>query len=82
MEYKQIQENYQNNTLTRKESKSRCSPKGLFFYKNRFFVLNNAYLKNLILGEVHKKPYSGDMGYQKTIIALKKEYFWPKMKTI
>jgi hypothetical protein len=38
-------------------------------------------IKNLILVEVHKKPYSGHPGYQKTITTLKKEYFWPGMKT-
>lgn len=38
-------------------------------------------MKNLILTEVHKKPYPGHPKYQKTIISLKKEYYWPRMKT-
>ena len=37
--------------------------------------------KLLILDEVHKTPYSGHPGYQKTITMLRKEYFWPNMKT-
>ena len=39
------------------------------------------YLKLLILNELHKTPYSGYPGYQKIITMLKKEYFWPNMKT-
>ena len=38
-------------------------------------------VKLLILDEIHKTPYSGRPGYQKTITMLRKEYFWPNMKT-
>ena len=38
-------------------------------------------VKLLILDEIHKTPYSGHPGYQKTITMLRKEYFWPNMKT-
>ena len=34
----------------------------------------------LILNEVHKTPYSGHQGYQKTIIMLRNDYFLPNMK--
>ena len=34
----------------------------------------------LILNEIHKNPYSGHPGYQKTITMLQKDYFWPNMK--
>jgi hypothetical protein len=37
-------------------------------------------LKSSILDEVHKKPYSGHPGYQKTITTLRKLFFWPSMK--
>jgi hypothetical protein len=33
-----------------------------------------------ILDEVHKKPYSGHPGYQKTIATLRKLFYWPNMK--
>jgi hypothetical protein len=29
---------------------------------------------------MHKVPYVGHPGYQKTIVAVKKQYFWPGMK--
>ena len=38
-------------------------------------------VKLLILDEVHKTPYSGHPGYQKTVTMLRKEYFWPNMKS-
>ena len=47
-------------------------------YKDKLYVPK---VKLLILDEVHKTPYSGHPGYQKTITMLRKEYFWPKMKS-
>jgi len=49
--------------------------------KNKLYIPNSADLKTLILNEVHKKPYSGHRGYQKTITMLRKEFYWPKMKS-
>ena len=45
------------------------------------YVPNIPKVKLLILDEIHKTPYSGHLGYQKTITMLRKEYFWPNMKT-
>ena len=39
-----------------------------------------AYLKLLILNEMHKPPYAGHPGYQKMIVALRKRLFWPRLK--
>ena len=38
-------------------------------------------IKLLILDEVHKTPYSGHPGYQKTVTMLRNEYFLPNMKS-
>ena len=38
-------------------------------------------VKLLIMDEVHKTPNSGHLGYQKTVTMLRKEYFWPNMKS-
>ena len=54
--------------------------KGLLLYKDRLYVLNVPKIKLLILNEIHKTPYSGHPGYQKTITMLRKDYFWPNMK--
>ena len=45
------------------------------------YVPNVPKVKLLILDEIHKTPYLGHPGYQKTITMLIKEYFWPNMKT-
>ena len=50
-------------------------------HKDRIYVPNVPKIKLLILDEIHKTPYSGHPGYQKTITMLRKEYFWPNMKT-
>ena len=41
--------------------------KGLIHYKNRLYIPNLPKIKLLILNEIHKSPYSGHPGYQKTI---------------
>ena len=37
-------------------------------------------VKHEILDEYHKTPYVGHSGYQKLILALRKNMFWPCMK--
>ena len=54
--------------------------KGYLLYKNRLYIPNVPKIKLLILNGIHKTPYSGHPGYQKTITMLEKDYFWPNMK--
>ena len=54
--------------------------KGLLLYKDRLYVPNVLKIKLLILDQIHKTPYLGHPGYQKTITMLRKDYFWPNMK--
>ena len=54
--------------------------KGLILYKNRLYIPNVPKIKLLILNEIHKSPYFGHLGYQKTITMLQKDYFWSNMK--
>jgi len=49
--------------------------------KNRLYIPNSAELKTIILDEMHKKLYSRHPGYQKTVTMLRKEFYWPKMKS-
>ena len=51
--------------------------KEFLLYKDRIYVPNVPKVKLLILDEIHKTPYSGHLGYQKTITMLRKQYFWP-----
>jgi hypothetical protein len=43
-------------------------------------VPNDQELKNMLLLEMHKVPYARHLGYQKTIAAVKKQYYCPGMK--
>jgi hypothetical protein len=52
----------------------------ILMFRHRVYVPNNQKLKSLLFSEMHKVPYVGHPGYQKTIIAIKKQYFWPSMK--
>jgi hypothetical protein len=41
---------------------------GILMYRCRVYVPNDQELKSLILSEMHKVPYVGHPGYQKTIV--------------
>ena len=49
--------------------------KGLVWFKRRIYMPSAAYLKLLILNEMHKPPYAGHPRYQKMITALKKQFY-------
>ena len=51
---------------------------GFLLFKDKLYVPK---VKLLILDEVHKTPYLGHPCYQKTVTMLRKEYFWPNMKS-
>ena len=79
---------YQNLQAKTKENPTESLSKGyslnakeFLLYKDRMYVPSVPKVKLLILDEIHKTPYSGRPGYQKTITMLRKEYFWPNMKT-
>jgi hypothetical protein len=43
-------------------------------------VPNDQKLKSMLLSVMHKVPYVGHLGYQKTIFIVKKQYYWHSMK--
>jgi hypothetical protein len=45
---------------------------GILMYRRRVYVPNDQELKSLIFLEMHKVPYARHLGYQKTIVAVKK----------
>jgi len=52
----------------------------ILLYKNKIYVPNSHELRSTILKEMHNAPYAGHPGYQKTIAAVKSQYYWPCMK--
>ena len=41
--------------------------------KNRFYIPNVAYLRRIVMDKIHQAPYSGHLGYQKTIAIARKQ---------
>ena len=53
---------------------------GLFTYQRRLYVSDCDDLKRFILDELHKIPYTGHPGYQKMIMATRKQFYWLGLK--
>ena len=78
--YLKLQEKAKENLIESLSIGYNLNEKGLLLYKDRLYVPNVPKIKLLILDEIHKTPYLGHPGYQKTITMLRKDYFWPNMK--
>ena len=53
---------------------------GLVRFRDRIYVPYGSELKKVILREFHAKSYSGHPGYLKTLIGVKRFYYWLNMK--
>ena len=53
---------------------------GFLIYKNGIHIPNVAYLRRVVIDEIHQTPYSSHPRYHKTIATARKQYFWPRMK--
>eukprot|EP00253_Pinus_taeda_P014877 PITA_14877 len=53
---------------------------GLVRFRDMIHVSNNSELKKVIWREFHVKPYSGHLGYQKTLTTVKRFYYWSNIK--
>ena len=73
--YTKMMEELPNNTANSDTPDLSIDKKGLLQFKNRLYIPDSAGLKLTILDEVHKKPYSGHPGYQKTITTLRKLFY-------
>ena len=71
--YKEIMQKLLENPGEDGNDRFRLSKNGLLMCKNRLYIPNSVDLKTIILNELHKKPYFGHPGYQKTITMLRKE---------
>jgi len=53
---------------------------GLLRFKDRLYVPKSTKLKMMIMDKLNKNPYSGHRGYQKMIIALRKQFYFHNME--
>ena len=63
MHHQSIEKNYEGYKLEEYE---------LLTYKNRIYIPNVAKLRRIVMDEIHQAPYSGHLGYQKTIAIARK----------
>ena len=53
---------------------------GLLLFRGSVYVLELGDLRNLVMIEAHKAPYSDHTGVKKMHANLKQHYYWPGMK--
>jgi len=70
----------QNTIEISEKTNSSLDKNGLLWFKNMIYIPDLTELKLTVLDEVHQKPYSGHLGYQRTITAWRKLFYWPNMK--
>ena len=78
--YVQVKDKLQQQSLEKKYEGYKLEEDGLITYKNIIYIPNVAYLSRVVMNEIHKAPYVGHPGYQKTIVIERKQYFCPGMK--
>ena len=78
--YVYIKDKLQQQSLEKRYDRYRLEEDGLLTYKGKIYIPNVAYLRRVVMDEIHQTPYSGHPGYQKMIATARKQYFWPGMK--
>ena len=65
--YEQVKEKLQQRSLEKRYEGYKGGEDGLLTYKGRIYIPNVAYLRRVVMDEIHQAPYSGHPRYQKTI---------------
>ena len=50
-------------------------------YEDRFYVLDVGDIRKMVMKKTHDVPYVRHSVYEKTIAALRNQYYWPGMKS-
>jgi hypothetical protein len=80
LQYKELVAKLQQGKLQEKIEEYKLDNDEILMYRGIIYVPNSQELKNMILREMHNVPYAGHPGYQKTIVVVKHQYYWPGMK--
>ena len=70
--YVQFKEKLQQKSLENKYEGYKLEEDGILTYKNRIYIPNIAYLRRVVMDEIHQAPYSGHPRYQKMIATARK----------
>ena len=79
--YNKLLSKIQNNEINLDGAAFKVHQKGFIWFKDRFYIPNNLKINLFILNEMHKPPFAGHPGCQKMITALRKQIFWPGLKS-
>ena len=69
--YLQIKDKLQQQILEKRYEGYKLEEDELLTYKNKIYISNVAYLRRIVMDEIHQAPYAGHRGYQKTIATAK-----------
>ena len=78
--YVQVKDKLQQQSLEKRYEGYKLEEDGLLTYKGRIYIPKVAYLRRMVMDEIHQAPYSSHPGYQKTIATARKQYFWLGIK--
>ena len=82
VEYTKLLGEIQSNEVKLNGTDFKFDRKGLIWFKYRLYMPKNLEIKLFILNEMHKPLFAVYHGYQKMIIALRKQFLWPSLNLI
>ena len=80
-EYTKLLGELQSSAVNLKGTVLRVDQKCLIWFKDKLYIPKIVEIKLFILNEMHKPPFASHPRYQKMIIALRKQFFWPGLKS-
>ena len=80
-DYIELLSKIQNPEIKLDRAAFKIDEKGFIWFKSRLYIPNVLEVKLFIMNEMHKPPFAGHPGYQKMVTALRKQFFWPSLKT-
>jgi hypothetical protein len=78
--YLKIKETLQQGNLQHKFKYYELKEDGILMYKGKVYVPNSSEMKNTVVREMHNVPYVEHPRYQKSIAAIRSQYFWHGVK--
>jgi hypothetical protein len=77
LQYMELVTKLQQGKMQQKVEEYELEIDGILRYRNKVYVPNYPKLRRAILKEMHNVTCAGYPGYQKTISAIKSQYYWP-----
>ena len=71
--YQQATDKFQHQSLEKRYEGYKLEEDGLLTYKGGIYIPNVAYLRRVVMDEIHQASYFGHPRYQKTIATTRKQ---------